>query len=229
MQVNILFTLVHSEPGKIPHIYGILGMDQGLDLDVLFNNADILGKIQITKVDLTTDPCLPIPKSTANDMIGWILFIITFCLITCILEAYTARWRSQICNLFYPEIAKYRAIHLYEKIYLGRCHREDGLQQIAIKEKTKHENRQKATLLGNTFFLFNKRFEQFSILLFPKLHSRIQSVCRFFNSNFGLETTLCHGCAINVVKEQTSQKEFKNHIAGQYITITLCEDCLLET
>ena len=221
--------MVHFESDKFPHIYGILGMDQGLALDVLFNNADILGKIQITKVDLTTDPCLPIPKSTANDMIGWILLIISFCLVTCILEAYMARWRSQICNLFYPEIAKYRAIHLYEKISLGRDHRESGLHQIAIKEKTKHENRQKATLMGDTFLLFDKKIEQFSIFLFPKLHSKIQSICRFFDSNFGHETTLCHGCALNVVKEQTSQKEFIHNISGQYATITLCDDCLLET
>ena len=105
-------------------------MDQGLDLEILFNNADTLGKIQITKVDLTTDPCLPIPKSTANDMIGWILFIITFCLVTCLLEAYTARWRSQICNLFYPEIAKCRAAYLYNKIRLGRDIRKREIQQI---------------------------------------------------------------------------------------------------
>ena len=202
-------------------------MDQGLDLDVLFNNADTLGKIQVTKVDLTTDPCLPIPKSTANDMIGWILFIITFCLVTCLLEAYTARWRSQICNLFYPEIAQYRAIHLYEKISLGRDRRRSGIRQIAIKEKRKHENRQKATLMEGIFLRFNQKFKQFSIFLFPKLHPKIQSICQFFDSNFGKETTLCHGCTLNVMKGEISQKKFRNNI-GQYVLVTLCEDCLLE-
>ena len=92
----------------------------------------------------------------------------------------------------------------------------------------KHDNCRKATLMGKMFSLFNQKIEQFSIFLFPKLHLKIQSICRFFDSNFGQETTLCHGCAINVVKGKTSQKEFKNNI-GQYVTVTLCEDCLLET
>ena len=105
-------------------------MDQGLDLKILFDNVDTLGKIQITKVDLTNDPCLPIPKSTGNDMIGWIIFIIIFCLVTCLLEAYTARWRSQICNLFYPDIAKRRAAYLYNKICIGRDIRKKEIQQI---------------------------------------------------------------------------------------------------
>ena len=123
-------------------------MDQGLDLKILFDNVDTLGKIQITKVDLTNDPCLPIPKSTANDMIGWILFIIFFCLLTCVLQAYTSRWRSQICNLFYPEIAKCRAAYLYNKISLGRYVRKKEIDQILTKEKKKHDIYLKITLLG---------------------------------------------------------------------------------
>ena len=78
-------------------------MDQGLDLGILFNNVDNLATIPLEPIDLTTDPCLPIPKHTHKRMIGWIVFIIVFCLLTCIIEAYTSRWRSQICNLFYPK------------------------------------------------------------------------------------------------------------------------------
>ena len=97
-----------------------LGMDQGLDFGFLLNNRESLGKIQIHAMDLTTDPCLPKPKATDKSMIGWIIFIILFCFLTCLLEAYTSRWRSQICNMFYPNRASSRALYLYKKISTGR-------------------------------------------------------------------------------------------------------------
>ena len=200
-------------------------MDQGLDLDILFNNADTLGKIQITKVDLTTDPCLPIPKSTANDMIGWILLIISFCLVTCILEAYMARWRSQICNLFYPEIAKCRATYLYNKISLGRYVRKKEIDQILTKEKKKHDTHLKITLLGMFSSFLQQKIKRFSKFLYPKLHPTFQKKFQFLNYHFGKETILCHGCTMNIVEEKTSQKIFKNDI-GEKINVILCEDCL---
>ena len=53
----------------------IIGMEQGLDLGFLFNNIDSLGEIQITSFNLTTQPCLPVPKPTSQRMIGWGIFI----------------------------------------------------------------------------------------------------------------------------------------------------------
>ena len=205
--------------------YVTLGMDQGLDLEILFNNVDTLGKIQITKVDLTTDPCLPIPKSTGYDMIGWILFIIIFCLVTCLLEAYIARWRSQICNLFYPEIAKCRAVYLYNQICLGRYIRKMEIQQVLTKEKKKHDTYLKISLLGKFYLSLRQKYEQFTIFLYPKLHPKFQKIFQFFNNHFGKETIFCHGCAIYILKEKASQKIFKNK-TGEIINVTLCEDCL---
>ena len=53
----------------------LTGMEQGLDLGFLFNNVDTLGEIQISSFNLTTQPCLPVPKPTSQRMIGWIIFI----------------------------------------------------------------------------------------------------------------------------------------------------------
>ena len=53
----------------------LTGMEQGLDLGFLFNNVETLGEIQISAVNLTTQPCLPVPKPTSQRMIGWIIFI----------------------------------------------------------------------------------------------------------------------------------------------------------
>ena len=200
-------------------------MDQGLDLEILFNNVDTLGKIQITKVDLTNDPCLPSPKSTANDMIGWIIMIIIFCLVTCVLEAYTARWRSQICNLFYPEIAKCRAAYLYNKIRLGRDFRKKEIQQILTIKKMKHDTYLKITLLGMFSSSLQQKYKRFAKLLYPKLHPNLQKKFQFLNYHFGKETILCHGCTMNMVEEKTSQKIFKNDI-GEKMNVILCEDCL---
>ena len=40
--------------------------------------------------------------------------IVTFCLLACLLETYTSRWRSQICNMFYPDVAKSRQSPSYK-------------------------------------------------------------------------------------------------------------------
>ena len=200
-------------------------MEQGLDLEILFNNIDTVGGIQIRKLDLTKDPCFPIPKSTPNNMIGWILFIIFFCIATCVLQAYTSRWRSQICNLFYPEIANCRAAYLYNKICLGRDIRKKEIQQILTKEKKKHGTYLKITLLGKFYSSLRQKYEQFTILLYPKLHPNFQKICRFFNYHFGKETILCHGCNIIMLEDKTSSKVLENDI-GEKINATLCEDCL---
>ena len=203
----------------------LLGMDQGLDLDVLFNNADTLGGIQITKLDLTKDPCFPIPKSTANDMIGWILFIIFFCIVTCVLQAYTTRWQSQICNLFYPEIANCRAVYLYNKICLGRDIRKKEIQEILIKERKKHDIYHEITLLGKFYSYLRQKYKQFTIILYPKLHPNFRKLFRFFSNQFGKETILCYGCNINTLEEKTLPKVLEND-TGEKIYVTLCEECL---
>ena len=65
----------HNKLGGIHCNVFFSGMEQGLDLGFLFNNVDTLGKIQISSFNLTTQPCLPVPKPTSQRMIGWIIFI----------------------------------------------------------------------------------------------------------------------------------------------------------
>ena len=59
------------------------------------------------------------------------------CFFSCILDAYSARWRSMICNKFFPERAKSRSRYLYKKIMAGRGQRRFQLRLIAIREKFK--------------------------------------------------------------------------------------------
>ena len=110
-------------------------MEQGLDFGVLLNNHESIGQIRLTAFDFTTDPCLTKPKATDQRMIGWIIFINVLCFLTCLLETYTSRWRSQICNMFYPNRANSRAKYLYKKIFTGRSRRRLEIHQICIKEK----------------------------------------------------------------------------------------------
>ena len=202
-------------------------MEQGLDFGMLLNNQESIGQIKVKAFDLTTDPCLPKPKSTDKSMIGWIIFINLFCFLTCLIEAYTCRWRSQICNMFYPNRANSRAMYLYKKIFTGRSRRRLEIRQIGIKEKTKQEKLEKLTLTPKISTFLHKRYEKFTIFLYPKLHLKIQTIFRTINSNYGKETIYCHGCNSYEAKESSEQKSFKDNL-GENIDITLCEDCLKE-
>ena len=107
------------------------GMEQGFALkDVIGAAADAtrIQSINITAFNLTTDACLPIPTPTSTEILSPIYFLISLCLFTCILEAYTTRLRCKICNFFYPERAKERASFLHRSLKAGRMARRNELR-----------------------------------------------------------------------------------------------------
>ena len=111
-------------------------MEQGFKLgDMLKNKA--LATIKIEAFDLKTDPCLPKPIMTEKMKLAPLIGIMFACFISCILDAYCARWRSMICNKFFPERATSRSRYLYKKILAGRGQRRFQLRLIAIREKFK--------------------------------------------------------------------------------------------
>ena len=118
--------------------YGISfdGMESGFKLgDMLKNKA--LATIKLEAFDLRTDPCLPKPIKTEKMKLAPLIGIMFACFISCILDAYCARWRSMICNKFFPERATSRSRYLYKKIQAGRGQRRYQLRLIAIREKLK--------------------------------------------------------------------------------------------
>ena len=96
-----------------------------------------LATIKIEAFDLKTDPCLPKPIMTEKMKLAPLIGIMFACFISCILDAYCARWRSMICNKFFPERATSRSRYLYKKILAGRGQRRFQLRLIAIREKFK--------------------------------------------------------------------------------------------
>ena len=200
-------------------------MEQGISFGFLLNNIGSLGEMKIPQIDLRTEPCLPVPKPTEVGMIGWIGFILTFCLLTCLLQAYTSRWRSQICNMFFPMRAKSRAVHLYKKISAGRNHRRIQLRQLAITEKKKRDKLLEITFTGKICLWLVNKYKKLTIRFYEILPSKIQSVITLMSSTYGKETEFCHGCAAKEVKEKTVQKKFKDNL-GDNVNVTLCDDCM---
>ena len=114
-------------------------MEQGFKLGDMLGpgrNKDI-GTLKIEAFDLKTDPCLPKPIKTEKMKLAPLIGIMFACFFSCILDAYSARWRSMICNNFFPERATSRSRYLYKKIQAGRGQRRFQLRLIAIREKLK--------------------------------------------------------------------------------------------
>ena len=107
-----------------------------LRLSNFIGNVD-LGKVGNAKVQ--TAPCMPNQKATAIGKIVLLIIIILFCLFSCFFDAYSARWRSMICNKFFPEKAMARSQYLYTKIEAGRIHRKFQLRPIAIRKKKEQD------------------------------------------------------------------------------------------
>ena len=74
--------------------------------------------------------------------------IIILCFVTCFSDAYSRRWRSLICNLFFPDISMARGRYLYAKIVAGRLARKVKLKSIAIREKKRQDFEEENSIGG---------------------------------------------------------------------------------
>ena len=89
------------------------GMEHKVDLEsaiesVIEKKATI-ASLKLRAINLSTDPCLPKPwKTNKNDLITIGMLLVTL-LMSLLFDAYSRRWRPQICNLFYLKRAQQRA------------------------------------------------------------------------------------------------------------------------
>ena len=66
--------------------------------------------LKLEAFDLSTDPCLPHAVGSGYDTAHtWLIIIMVVCILSTFFSAYSARWSSQICNMFYPKRAEPRA------------------------------------------------------------------------------------------------------------------------
>ena len=110
------------------------GMDEGFSLSEVLGS---IGKgkyrrITIQPFNLTSDPCLPKPKETSDNVLWPIYFLLLGCIISCLMQAYASRLRSRICNFFYPERATERAEFLHRSIKSGRQSRRNQLREYYV-------------------------------------------------------------------------------------------------
>ena len=88
-------------------------------LEKVQNGADFVN-LNLRGFDLTTEPCLPQPKSTEDITLIALFSLLSICLTSCIVDAYLSRLRTRICDFFFPVRARERALFLYKTIHSGR-------------------------------------------------------------------------------------------------------------
>ena len=178
-------------------------MERGLKLeDILLEqsqNKIPLATFQIEAFDLTTDPCLPKPLYTEKLQMTWLILVILFCALSCMFDAYSDRWRSKICNLFYPDQSHTRAVNLHKRIRAGRGYRRIHLEMIILKEKHRSEKLLKICPIEAVKNFFAK--------------------CTKKSSN-----VMCQSCLNDVKRTETIEKEYQNS-KWQKETVILCKDC----
>ena len=114
------------------------GMEKGVSFESLIPELES-GKVDLISLNvrgfnLSTDPCLPSPKTTNHVQTATIATIIIVCSLSCLFDAYTSRLRAKICNMCFPTRARQRAEYLYKRIQTGRKTRRIQLSMIVSCE-----------------------------------------------------------------------------------------------
>ena len=113
-------------------------MENGVSLQSLFLGLESgqvnLIDLNVQGFNLSTDPCLPSPKTTNHVQIAIIAIIIIASILSCVFEAYIFRLRANICNTCFPDRAKQRAEYLYKRIQTGRKTRRVQLSMIVGRQ-----------------------------------------------------------------------------------------------
>ena len=114
------------------------GMEKGVSFESLIPELES-GEVDLISLDvrgfnLSTDPCLPSPKTTNHVQTAIIAIIIIVCSLSCLFDAYTSRLRAKICNMCFPTRARQRAEYLYKRIRTGRKTRRIQLSMIVSRE-----------------------------------------------------------------------------------------------
>ena len=104
--------------------YGITydGMEAGVGFDVAFGNFNKSSSstMNIRGFNLSTAECLPRASKSDSFYLIKLVFTIVAVFVSAILNAYTVRLNSKICNLFFKDRAEERARFLYQAIQTGQ-------------------------------------------------------------------------------------------------------------
>jgi len=157
--------------------------------------------IKGAKGTVSADKCLPNPLETDVVKFVFLICIMILCFVTCFSDAYTRRWRSTICNLFYPETAIARARYLYAKIVAKRSLRKVKLKSIAIREKKRQDFEEENSICGRM--------------------KCCAGMCKCCGKG---SKVVCHGCGFKVESQSTNEEQF-TAFDEKMVTVTICEDC----
>lgn len=82
------------------------------------------------QINATLDKCLPVPTLLNARSTRRLYIILCLVFLSCLLDVYGGRVKSQICSLFYPEKERQRATYLSNKISTGRTKRKEELGNV---------------------------------------------------------------------------------------------------
>ena len=124
------------------------GMEEGFGAEAMFhalnkNSTWNMKPLNLGKLDLSMDPCLPKPLFTdkvKNIFLGVLLFAM---LLSSVFDVYAMRLRVNICNIFYKKRARERAVMLHEVILYARQTRQVRLPRIILNELRRRKRRTK--------------------------------------------------------------------------------------
>ena len=128
------------------------GMEEEFGAEAMFNifnknTAWNMKPLKLEKIDLSTDPCLPRPLVTDKKKNMVIAVILLIMLLSSFFDVYAMRLRANICNIFYKQRAKERAIYLHEVVLSGKRSRHVRSQKIIVKELQRRKRRHKFSCL----------------------------------------------------------------------------------
>ena len=160
--------------------------------------------IKLEAFDLSTDPCLPHSLGIGfNSAHTWLIVIMVVCILSTFFSAYSERWRSQICNMFYPKRAEPRAKYLVQRIKAGRGYRRIHLEKLAMIDSQREKKVLEISPIAKIGYLLKKCFR--------------------------MSTLTCHGCGYTKMKPSTNDYEEKQAVGGNgssKVKYMLCSDCL---
>ena len=178
------------------------GMEEGFGAEARFhalnkNSTWNMKPLNLSKLDLSMDPCLPKPLFTdkvKNIFLGVLLFAM---LLSSVFDVYAMRLRVNICNIFYKKRARERAIMLHEVILYGRRTRQVRLPGIILNELRRRKRINKSSwLLQLIYACFKSKTKNDVICPGCFQKSKIEKTIKVTvtDKEMKMECQLCNDC-----------------------------------
>ena len=191
------------------------GMEDGKTLEEVFPKSFFnYSSLEVEKIDLSTEPCLPRPMFTKPGKFVSLSVLFVVMMVSGIFDVYCSRVRASICNVFYRDCAKERGVYLYNDLRDGRSRRRIRLNMIVTREFIKRIRIDK----------FNELFFRNKICNFFKGLCIVKGISQLLPSNCIQKKIVCLSCNWTA-KTEDMTKEIHIKVMGTKKKVRICKDC----